>query len=84
MFYRVRTRLPGTMYQPGFNTALGDPEPFWGFLNGKFGREGSYGDVPYHVEPSHSDSELEHGDRVRQRTINQSINQAINRSKIIY
>lgn len=62
---RVRTRLPGTMYQPGFNTALGDPEPFWGFLNGKFGREGSYGDVPYHVEPSHSDSELEHGDRVR-------------------
>ena len=28
-------------------------------------REGGYGDVPYNLENSHNDSELEHGDRVR-------------------
>jgi len=62
---RVRTRLPGSMFQPGYNTELGDKEPFFNFLNGKWGREGGYGDVPYNLENSHNDSELEHGDRVR-------------------
>merc|ERR1712059_204728 len=62
---RVMARLPGNQYMPGYNTVLGDPEPFFNFFNGKNTREAIYKDVPYQVEPSLSNAQLAHGDKVR-------------------
>lgn len=66
---RIRSRLPGNMYRPGYNTTLGDPEPFFNF--GRSTRESEFSDVKYFIENTHDDAELEHGDRVRahQRSI---------------
>merc|ERR1719187_1236074 len=60
---RVRRSLPGNFYRAGFNTDLGDPEPFWGTW-GRI-REGYYTDTPYSVENALSDAELTFEDNVK-------------------
>jgi len=60
---RVRRSLPGNFYRAGFNTELGDPEPFWGTW-GRI-REGYYTDTPYSVENALSDAELTFEDNVK-------------------
>ena len=60
---QVRRSLPGNFYRAGFNTDLGDPEPFWGTW-GRI-REGYYTDTPYSVENALSDAELTFEDNVK-------------------
>jgi len=60
---RLKLKLPGNFYMPGFNTILGDPEPFWQWGNSRMGPKW-YEDVPYLVENSHDDRELQHEDRL--------------------
>merc|ERR1712179_470039 len=60
---RIKLKLPGNFYKAGFNTILGDPEPFWQWGNSRMGPMW-HEDVPYHVENSHDDLELQHEDRL--------------------
>merc|ERR1712098_205865 len=45
---RLKLKLPGNFYMPGFNTKLGDPEPFWQWGQSRMGPKW-YEDVPYLV-----------------------------------
>jgi hypothetical protein len=62
---RVKSRVPGSRFVAGYNTAVGDPDPF--FTIGKWGatNEGWFKDVSYMVEPMIEDDQLEWGDKVR-------------------
>jgi len=61
---KIRMQLPGNEYQFGYNTILGDPEPFFniGFNNV---REKWYSDAPYALYNHHDDNELQHNERLR-------------------
>jgi len=60
---KIKLKLPGNFYKAGYNTILGDPEPFWQWGRSRMGPKW-YEDVPYHVENSHDDAELQHEDRL--------------------
>jgi len=61
---KIRMQLPGNEYWYGYNTILGDPEPFFniGFNNV---REKWYSDTPYTVFNDHDDNDLQHKARLR-------------------
>eukprot|EP00092_Neocalanus_flemingeri_P033038 GFUD01035932.1.p1 GENE.GFUD01035932.1~~GFUD01035932.1.p1 ORF type:complete len:450 (-),score=126.34 GFUD01035932.1:127-1476(-) len=61
---KIKMVLPGNEYRAGFNTILGDPEPFFNFKFG-IGREKWYQDAPYHVENAHGDPQMFHEDKLR-------------------
>merc|ERR1712096_144152 len=60
---KVRVVLPGNEYMYGYNTILGDPEPFFNW--GANGRALWYKDVPYFVENVYGDHEMYHEDKKR-------------------
>jgi len=60
---KVRVVLPGNEYMYGYNTILGDPEPFFNW--GGNGRALWYKDVPYFVENVYGDHEMYHEDKKR-------------------
>lgn len=60
---RVRSRLPGNEFITGFNSFLGDPEPFFNFSGNQ--RVGQWNATKYPIENLMDDPELAHGDRIR-------------------
>merc|ERR1712142_1383920 len=59
---RLKLRLPGNQFRYGYNTVLGDPEPFFSFA---FSRPNWYKDVKYSVENTIGDRDMEHEERLR-------------------
>jgi len=61
---KIRMQLPGNEYWYGYNTILGDPEPFFNIgINNV--REKWYSDTPYVVFNEHDDNDLQHKARLR-------------------
>ena len=58
----MKLRLPGNQFRYGYNTVLGDPEPFFSFA---FSRPNWYKDVKYSVENTIGDRDMEHEERLR-------------------
>jgi len=56
----LRVQLPGNFYFSGFNTVLGDPEPFWNVFDN---RPNNYKEVKYFVENDNNNLDTEHDDR---------------------
>jgi len=59
---KMKLRLPGNQFRYGYNTVLGDPEPFFSFA---FSRPNWYKDVKYSVENTIGDRDMEHEERLR-------------------
>jgi len=62
---KLKATLPGNEYMYGYNTVLGDPEPFFNWGLGK-SHENYYKDVPYFVQNSHGDVDIDHDNRLKQ------------------
>jgi len=60
----IQLELPGNHYHAGYNTVLGDPEPFFNFGWGKV-RENWYNDTKYAINNNYSGFALEHDKRLR-------------------
>lgn len=58
----IQLELPGNFYRHGYNTVLGDPEPFFSFGWGK-ARQMVYNDTKYQVNNTLSHFDIEHDDR---------------------
>jgi len=61
---QIKLELPGNFYHAGYNTVLGDPEPFFNFGWGNV-REKWYKDPVYEVDNTNDDLFLQHDQRVR-------------------
>jgi len=59
---RLSARMPGNKYVPGYNESEGDSSPAW-----RFGghREPAFNNIDYQIDPSITDRDSEHEDRVR-------------------
>merc|ERR1712126_155940 len=60
---RVKSRLPGNEYLPGYNPFLGDPEPFFNW--GRSTRVANWHQTLYPTQSAMQDADLAHGDRIR-------------------
>jgi len=58
---KIKRELPGNEYLYGYNTILGDPEPFFNW--GGKSRENTWADVPYAVENNRGDVVSQYEDR---------------------